>query len=81
MNKRSTKSRYIMQDLSNYNIKGEKLSFPYKESSMSRLYCPCDAHWPPVATEQLKYNWSDLRCAVKYTPDFEDLVPKKENGK
>ena len=37
------------------------------------------SHSPSAAIEQLKRDTSELRCAigVKYIPDFEDLVRKK----
>lgn len=38
-----------------------------------------DSHQPPMITQHLKYDQSELRCVVnvKYTPDFEDLIQKR----
>lgn len=36
------------------------------------------SHSPHVASEHLQCSGSKLSSAVKYTPDFEDLVPERE---
>lgn len=44
------------------------------------LQCPTRSYCTHMAPEHFKCGWSQLGCIVniKYTSDFEDLIPAKE---